>query len=333
MPAQVITILLWFLVYSTCGSNLNSIYSSDATLTNASSPYYVVSNVVVQSGVTLSIENGVEIVFTGGYDLAVRGSINGCYTINSNDTQTRGLADDSNYIYIHSNGRNGSITFDYDTSDVDIKFCNVLFEGLETSGDYASTDGISGYYDNCEFYDIDYPIKSYWFNHDISVTDSYFHDFKTNQGDNIEFYNCLFEDFEDSAIGDNFFSHTAYVYNSTIIDTLGTASYCIASERGGETVVNNTISNCAIAIYLESFSGSIKYNTISNSSVGIKITNLPSSTSGNIHFNNFLNNEVNIELNGDNDYSNGYNNYWGVNNESQISDTIFDLCDGYSNGK
>ena len=234
---------------SLTGNRLNIIYlsGSETTLTENESPYYVTSGVVVQANATVNIENGATIIFLDNYDITVRGNLNGCYDIDSS-TNVRGLIyNETNYTHIYSNysGNNtdgdsnvrmGSIVFEYDTIDLNINFCNVLFEGLQYGGDYATTSSIDASYDNCEFYNIDYPIKSYWFNHDISVTDSYFHDFKTNQGDNIEFDNCVFEDFADSVISNNFFSHTAYVYNSTVIDTLGSASYCIASERGGDAV-------------------------------------------------------------------------------------------------
>ena len=322
------------------GSVLNSVYFSNSVsnLTVCNSPYYVVSDVTIQSNAILNVENGVEIIFTNGYTITARGNINTCNDsgIDTTYSNTRGLADTTEYTYIHSNGngRNGSFVFDYDTSDVDIKFCNVLFEGLQYCGDYESTSSITGYYDNCEFSNIDYPIVSYWFNHDITVTDSYFHDFTTNQGDNIQFDNCLFEDFVDSVISNNFFSHTAYVYNSTIIDTLGTASYCIASERGGETVYNNSISNCSIGIYVENFDGSIMSNIITDNDIGIKITDISSSSDGNINLNYFNNNGINIALDDIYDFNNGANNYWGVSssNASIIGATIYDICDSYSDG-
>ena len=79
----------------------------------------------------------------------------------------------------------------------------------------------------------------------------------------------------------------------------------------------------------------MRYNTISNNGIGIKITDISSSSDGNIKFNNFINNSVNVMLSDDNDFSNGFYNYWGTDENatvSEIASTINDVCNGDYDG-
>jgi len=68
-----ILILLWSNLYSQ--TNVSGIYFSNTTWTKSNSPYNVNGNVQIPNGVTLTIEPGCKISFSGGYEILIKGSI------------------------------------------------------------------------------------------------------------------------------------------------------------------------------------------------------------------------------------------------------------------
>ena len=76
---------------SIVGNRVNVVYLSNTTttLTSSNSPYYVTSDVLIQYNAVLNIEDSVEIIFAGNYEIAVRGTINGCYNVDTSNTQKK----------------------------------------------------------------------------------------------------------------------------------------------------------------------------------------------------------------------------------------------------
>ena len=54
---------------------LCGVIESDLILTEENSPYYVLCDVQVPSGVILTIEPGVEIIYTDNYEILVKGEL------------------------------------------------------------------------------------------------------------------------------------------------------------------------------------------------------------------------------------------------------------------
>ena len=60
--------------------NVTGAISTDWTWTKVGNPYIIIGNIVISSGVTLTIEPGVEVQFSGEYELIVQGTLNAAGT-------------------------------------------------------------------------------------------------------------------------------------------------------------------------------------------------------------------------------------------------------------
>ena len=322
---------------SITGNRLNVVYLSgtETTLKKNKSPYYVTSNVVIQSNATVNIENGVEIIFVGDYTITVRGTIDGCYDADTSGTDTRGLYLVTN-TYIHSNDstQRGGFYFDYDDHYPTGYFCNTLFETMTTVFELDDVDNMDFLVDNCEIKDVDYVISGDGSSSTV-IKDSIMHDFNAAVGydEDVRFDNCLFYDFQDSIA--RYTYRRFYIYNSEIIGD-GTQT-CITGDSVSE-LKNTIVDNCNIGIVLQSFYGDIKYNNFTDCRIGIKYQ-YGNNDDGVISYNNFINtldgdNNTHILYGADDDFEYGKYNYWGyrTNNQSIIASTIKDICDGYSSG-
>ena len=309
------------------GSRLSIVYfaRTETTLTRADSPYYVINNVVIKDNATLNIENGVEIIFLDNYAITSRGTINGCYDVDTSGYTSRGLADSSNYTYFHSynDSRMGTIYFEERSGTG--AFCNVLFERLNRAIEKYDWSSTSFMIDNCVFNDSYYGIELDGTNNDNhEITDSTFTNLRyAIDGDEVTVDNCYFSDIDYTIIS----GYRSDIYNS---DIMGDGSGTCVSVSYYSEVVNNTISECGFGVYLSWSYNTIKYNEIRNNSVGVYISS--GSSTSKVEYNNFIDNEVNVRLSGSSDFENGGYNYWGVDtyNRSVAGEKIQDLCSAYS---
>jgi hypothetical protein len=92
-------------------TNISTNISSNTTLTVANSPYVVTNSIDVNAGITLTVEDGVEIRFDSGVYLQVRGTLSATGAkFTANGSTEKGFWDG---IYVsYENYENGSITLD-----------------------------------------------------------------------------------------------------------------------------------------------------------------------------------------------------------------------------
>ena len=92
-----------YTIVSYAQTSLSSHFSTNTTLTVANSPYLVTTSLNVNSGVTLTVENGVVIKFASGTYLQVFGTLNAkgvTFTANSSTPQK----DSGMAFMFHMNG-------------------------------------------------------------------------------------------------------------------------------------------------------------------------------------------------------------------------------------
>ena len=229
---------------------LNSSFSQDTTLTLSESPYEINQHTTIHPAVSLSIENGVEIVFSGANDddylLCDNCILNiGCDLmangVNTTKYNNRGLATTTTYSYIHSSNntvRKGYIRITGE--DAVVSFCNVKFEGLLYGIYYEVLEMKQAIIvDNCEFTDIhevghgeswdtvDHQLSDSWFHHNINMLYA--------RG-RFEFRNCLIESFETFSS-----DYVIIVHNSILMDMV---NVCIDNGYQTGPITNNIIKNC-----------------------------------------------------------------------------------------
>jgi hypothetical protein len=106
-----------FTIGSFAQTNLSSHFTFNTTLTAANSPYLVTTSLNVNAGVTLTIENGVEIRFKAGVYLLVYGTLNATGTkFTADNSTTRGFWDGI-YVSNEGNTNTGNVTLDNCTVD------------------------------------------------------------------------------------------------------------------------------------------------------------------------------------------------------------------------
>lgn len=101
------------------GTSVYGGITSDTTWDLSGSPYYVESNITIVSGVTLTVDAGVEVKFNGFYEIAVNGFL-------------RSVGTSLNMINYTSNKSSPAIgdwwrLFVNDTGEADISYCSIEF--------------------------------------------------------------------------------------------------------------------------------------------------------------------------------------------------------------
>eukprot|EP01084_Bolivina_argentea_P024070 44916_1 len=320
--------------HNVVGNTLNVLYISSTSLMLSQSPYYVINDVVISDGVTITIENGVEIIFMADYTIYVRGTFNFCHNIDTSNDKTRGLSDLTTYGYIHANLsliRRGSIAFDSATNGEGL-FCNILFENLNIAIN-TNRNGLTSPYiatvDNCEFNNIYRVFDGNSFVGDTSLfTDSYFHNIdEVAYGSAAIFDNCLFDNFGAIISAYGYY----FTFTNNTINGDGTQN-CFVISRS--IIEYNVIDNCNIAITTNMYYNTIQYNIISNHNIAINMGDKSNDDTDSINYNNFIGNIINLRNTGNTDEPNCNYNYFGTSSTDQnvIEPTMEDICDGYSAG-
>eukprot|EP01084_Bolivina_argentea_P097028 174414_1 len=356
-----------FIALSKDPTTLEKIYWVDTTLSIENSPYSITSNTLIRKEATLTIENGVELVFLNDSILNIDGSvIVGCNSINSSlyHNNNMGLFDNQSFTHIHGQSNNSKIIFCKGCNSLYSKFCNTLFDRITFDN---RNNPASLLFNSCEFNTYGHNTIRSSGKGSVIISDSWFHvgSGLSAVGDG-EFIinNCLIEDLMYFWYASNAFVYNTYIINicigmhwSTVNIENSTISNCITGidvatgprcdvniistkitncSTGIDTIARTTITsseilNCSVGVKSKQ-TLSIKFSNISNNGYGVKLL-----TWGQyivtIQYNNFENNIINIE-NGDHDQVNLNYNYFGtdITNQSIIAAKIKDICSGYSNG-
>ena len=116
---------------------VSGIISSDTTWIAADSPYIVTGNILVEEGVTLTIEPGVVVKFDGNYYILVEGTLSAVGTTNNMITFTSNKA-------IPAPGDWGLIYFSDSSDDINciLKYCIIKYGGGSSVGADATKAGI-----------------------------------------------------------------------------------------------------------------------------------------------------------------------------------------------
>eukprot|EP01084_Bolivina_argentea_P038403 70991_1 len=341
MPSNIVNSIIWLLLQSAVTATILTSISSNTTLSVNNNPYQIIQDVSVSSGVTLTIENGVEIVFMGDYRLSIvgLGAINiGCDSFNSSQIQSTsaGLLDSVIFSFIHSdplqNMQMGSIAFElgYNTYSM---LCNVLFDGLHL----ALIGGInqpharvvvhhSEFSSNYNAFSVLSLAQTHHPEYFIIQT-SYFHNTSilSSRAKDMALYNNMITDFDEIRY------MRGFLINNTII---GNGKDCLYLRSGNTTFYGNTFQNCATAVKIISEGTFVfQYNSFINNSVAIdyyctiKYSGCyPLCTFDVIiEYNNFIDNQDNIIWSSMMSTS-ASNNYFGTTDILLIADSIQDIC-------
>ena len=141
MRSKLIKIITGLIAFSTVyATDVSGVISSNTTWTKANSPFSVTGNVLVNSGVTLTIEAGVTVNFSGAYYLQVEGTLSAI-----------GTAADS--IIFTGSGWKG---IDLKTAGSTIKYSRI--NGASSYGTYIKIKGSE--LSNSHIYDVYYGIEA-----------------------------------------------------------------------------------------------------------------------------------------------------------------------------
>jgi hypothetical protein len=101
------------------GTDVGGIISVDSTWDLMGSPYIVVSNITVESGVTLTIDPGVLVKFDGYYGISVYGALNaiGSETNRINMTSNKTIPENGDWVGIEVNSVGSAF----------LKYCNISY--------------------------------------------------------------------------------------------------------------------------------------------------------------------------------------------------------------
>jgi hypothetical protein len=322
------------------------VISSDTTWTVADSPYIVVGNLLVDNGVTLTIEPGVEVRFDGHYFLQVEGVLIADGTETDMITFTSNMSspapDDWESIIFMDNADLGSsityctIEYAYDAIFVDD---SNPFAILNITHNVIRHNEYSG----IKFFPFSSQINS------IDPVNRIMHNTLTyNHGRAIWIHHYIHSEYANLKIGENSIQNnyndgidcSSYegkveIFSNTISDNEYWGLHMFADENSN--VNNNLISNNSnggINVWGETFTNLImENNTISGNPTGISFyfMNAPSSTS--IKNNNIMDNSPYNAVNNYEPDIIATNNWWGTTDTDEINQSLYDYWDDFNRGE
>jgi len=299
------------------------------------SPYYLMNDVEVKENSTLTIEPGVQVQFTGSYRLNVDGTL---------------IAEGNslNMVEFVSSG-GGELHFEYtsDNGNNSLKYCrfnNTRLEAYESSVNisdsiFSGTDmeiragNFTVYISNNTFTDCsnNIPIRSIFNNSHIYVTQNEFKNCTPELRGREETSSYIIfsnNTVQGSASGALINGWTNASYNTFHNNTYGVD---IDDAYGEVNLSHNLIYNNSIGIYVEDMSNesSIAYNTITNNGIGIFVNEyLGEYSYNNLHDNSdYGARAVDIEHVFPSEEIMMKHNWWGITDEHEIDEYIYDYYD------
>jgi hypothetical protein len=314
------------------GTNVSGNLTSDTTWTQAGSPYTLVGSVIVNNGVTLTIQAGVTVNLQLN-DLQVNGTLKAQGSNSNNVVFVAAQSDDrpyegsitsdssrcvienaiinSTYIWSYNSVITDNDTFDGTTIQVmggSAKISDNLLVNSELVCSYASSNGLSVISNNTIV-----GVGIGVFGGSVVIS----HNDMTGGGE----------------FGISLGTATTIISDNTI------SSCGIYGSGGTYTIERNLIENNDIAIEMFAASPIIEKNTIINNSIGLNISNstvyasTATITNNNI-YNNSINNiylgglTANLQIPASQTTANNINaayNWWGTTNTQAINQTIRDF--------
>lgn len=341
-----------------------TIISEDTTWTLANSPYIIKGNVLIENGVSLTIEPGVEVIFDGFYYMQIEGKIiaegseNNMITFSSNKSSP--APGDWDTIKFESEAESGSIfsycNFEYGTIAIDIDVLNIAAPNIiHCNINRNSQTGIKYFTRSSSHYSFN-PYN------DISnntITDNGDWGIEIEYNIDIANANLLVHRnlIENNGAGISFmiYEGNLTLTHNTINGNDGTGINCryyydfFSSEPINISVRNNIISNNegnGFTISESPFGGFsfvtivLEHNTIifngganSENGAGINFLEHKERTEIIIRYNNINNNAPFNGRNGEEFDRNISYNWWGTTDSKIIEQYLFDYYDDFNKGK
>lgn len=348
-------------------TNVSGYISADTTWTSANSPYVVTGNIVVKSGVTLTIEPGVTVKTDSGKSIQVDGTIIAKGTSASKITFTKNSSSNWGYILFSDSSTDAA----YDTggnytSGSILEYCVVEYAGGASVSDNGAVR-INGAYPLINYCTIKNNSASGIYAWNLSdgtlkITNNTISNNSASNGGGIYSYsspyyttvtisgNTISNNTASSDGGGIYsYSYTEQAYYITISgntisnNTASSSGGGIYTDGGNVTVSKNGLTmnsakNASAVYYSKSDNEDFTYNTImgnkatdSSNTYTVYINSNPA-----FNYNNIFSNTATYELwNGNAVGSSNLdakNNWWGTTDDSTIQGKIYDWIDDTTKG-